>query len=99
MTEAGEERTCEVCKVASARKEDLLCPECSRAFMLMLELLHSHPELALEDLTRVKEVFEWRMGKYGLTKPQAPEETAGRVASVTPPASSEYALRKRLERV
>jgi hypothetical protein len=29
----------------------------------MLELLHAHPELAAEDLQRIKEVFEWRLGK------------------------------------
>ena len=75
MTEADEGAPCEVCRVAPARKKDLLCPACSRAFILMLELLHNHPELAAEDLQRIKDVFEWRMSKY-----------TGKVGPIAPPA-------------
>jgi hypothetical protein len=41
----------------------------------MLELLHNHPELAAEDLQRIKDVFEWRMSKY-----------TGKVGPIAPPA-------------
>jgi len=54
---------CEVCGKAVPRRDDLLCGDCSRAFTLMLELLHGHPEVDLEDLDRVRDIFEWRMRK------------------------------------
>ena len=79
MTKASEEATCEVCKASPARKEDLLCPDCSRAFVLMLELLHNHPELSAEDLRRIKDVFEWRTGKYALTKHEIAQAPLGKV--------------------
>lgn len=63
---------CEVCGKSLAGREDLLCGDCSRAFTLMLELLHGHPEVDLEDIDRIKQVFEWRMRKKGLT-PSTPE--------------------------
>jgi hypothetical protein len=55
---------CEVCATALARRDDILCPDCSRAFTLLLELLRGHPELAGEDLARIRQVFEWRMHKF-----------------------------------
>jgi len=82
------EVSCEVCGGAPARKDDLLCPDCSRAFVLMLELLHNHPELDVEDLRRIKDVFEWRMSKYGLTQPEAATDAPTKVATVTPTAST-----------
>jgi hypothetical protein len=57
---------CEVCAAALARRDDILCMDCSRAFTLTLELLRAHPELAGEDLDRIKRVFEWRMQKVRL---------------------------------
>ena len=43
-----------------ARKGDLLCGDCSRAFTLMLDLLRRHPGINAADLGRIKEVFEWQ---------------------------------------
>lgn len=51
---------------------DLLCNDCSRAFTIMLGLIHGHPEVDVEDLDRIKQVFEWRMRKKGLL-PSIPE--------------------------
>ena len=67
---------CEVCAAATAKKDDLLCPECSYAFTLMLELLHGHPDVDIKDLELIRRVFEWRMGKIGLiaSRPEAVEE-------------------------
>ena len=63
---------CEVCAAATARRDDLLCPECSYAFTLMLELLHGHPDVDVKDLELIKRVFEWRMRKLGHV-PSEPE--------------------------
>jgi hypothetical protein len=67
---------CEVCAAATARRDDLLCPECSYAFTLMLELLHGHPDVDVKDLERIRRVFEWRIRKKGLvaSHPEAIEE-------------------------
>ena len=67
---------CEVCAAATTRRDDLLCPECSYAFTLMLELLHGHPDVDIKDLELIRRVFEWRMGKIGLigSRPEAVEE-------------------------
>jgi hypothetical protein len=63
--EEAAETLCEVCANATARKGDLLCGDCSRAFTLMLDLLHRHPEVNARDLDRMREVFRWRIGKPG----------------------------------
>ena len=60
-----EDAICEVCATATARRDDLLCPECSYAFTLMLELLHGHPDVDVKDLELIRRVFEWRMRKLG----------------------------------
>jgi hypothetical protein len=67
---------CEVCAAATTRRDDLLCPECSYAFTLMLELLHGHPDVDIKDLELIRRVFEWRMRKTGLvaSQPEAIEE-------------------------
>jgi hypothetical protein len=67
---------CEVCGSGTARRDDLLCPDCSYAFTLMLELLHGHPDVEIKDIERIRRVFEWRMRKMGLapTQPQAIDE-------------------------
>jgi hypothetical protein len=67
---------CEVCAAAAARRDELLCAECSYAFTLMLELLHGHPDVDIKDLDRIRRVFEWRMRKKGLvaSQPEAVEE-------------------------
>jgi hypothetical protein len=54
---------CEVCAKATARKGDLLCGDCSRAFTLMLDLLRRHPEVDVTDLDRMRQVFHWRIEK------------------------------------
>jgi hypothetical protein len=63
--EAAAETLCEVCAKATARKGDLLCGDCSRAFTLMLDLLRRHPEVDVPDLDRMREVFRWRIEKSG----------------------------------
>lgn len=70
------EAVCEVCAKAVARRDDLLCGDCSRAFTLMLELLHGHPDIDVADVDRIKEVYEWRMRKKGLlpAKPEVEDE-------------------------
>jgi hypothetical protein len=70
------EAVCEVCAKSVARRDDLLCDDCSRAFTLMLELLHGHPDVDVADVDRIKEVYEWRMRKKGLlpAKPEVEDE-------------------------
>ena len=67
---------CEVCGKSVARRDDLLCGDCSHAFALMLELLHGHPDVDVADVDRIKEVYEWRMRKKGLLpgKPEVEDE-------------------------
>jgi hypothetical protein len=62
---APAETLCEVCAKATARKGDLLCGDCSRAFTLMLDLLRRHPEVDATDLDRMRQVFHWRSEKTG----------------------------------
>jgi hypothetical protein len=68
--EADVESVCEVCGKSTAKTDGLLCSDCSRGFELVLELLHSHPELVAQDLEHVKDIFEWRMKKMGLRPPE-----------------------------
>ncbi len=73
MSESIAGPLCEVCAKAVAKKGDLLCQDCSAAFTIVLELLAHHPELAADDLERIKEVFEWRMEKIGPLRPKPPQ--------------------------
>ncbi len=57
------ETTCEVCGKAPAKRDDILCVDCSRAYRILLELLDEYPGLGADDLARVRETFEWRMKK------------------------------------
>lgn len=66
---------CEVCGNAMARRGDLLCGDCSRAFTLMLDLLRRHPDIDVTDLGRVKEVFEWRTKKTGSLQLETPHSS------------------------
>ena len=79
---------CEVCAAATARRDDLLCPECSYAFTLMLELLHGHPDVDVKDLELIRRVFEWRMRKLGreTSQPEFANEKK-KLASVLSPHS------------
>jgi hypothetical protein len=61
--------TCEVCRKAPASRDDILCLECSRMYTILLDLLSAHPELAAEDLERLKELFDWRMQKSRVVVP------------------------------
>jgi uncharacterized protein YbaR (Trm112 family) len=62
---AAAETLCEVCAKPTARRGDLLCGDCSRAFTIMLDLLRRHPEVDVQDLDRMREVFRWRIEKSG----------------------------------
>lgn len=77
---------CEVCVAATARRDEMLCPECSYAFTLMLELLHGHPDVDIKDLERIRRVFEWRMRKTGLVawQPEAIEEEKKLSSALSP---------------
>jgi hypothetical protein len=70
---------CEVCAKPLTETDCLLCPDCSRAFTIALELLReskpiiqnwldAHPELTTDDLSRVSEAFKWGSKKIGLGK-------------------------------
>jgi hypothetical protein len=76
---AAAETLCEVCAKSTARKGDLLCGDCSRAFTLMLDLLRRHPEVDVPDLDRMREVFRWRIEKSGA--PVAARMEAGVLSS------------------
>lgn len=65
---APAETLCEVCAKATARKGDLLCGDCSRAFTLTLDLLRRHPDIDATDLDRMREVFQWRVQKTEAAK-------------------------------
>ena len=82
------ETLCEVCAKATARKGDLLCGDCSRAFTLMLDLIRRHPEVDATDLDRMREVFQWRVektGTPGVTQIEARVHDERGVVSVTSP--------------
>jgi hypothetical protein len=54
---------CEACGKEQARKNDILCSDCSYYYGILRDLLDEHPELAANSLDRIKELFEWRMKK------------------------------------
>jgi hypothetical protein len=54
---------CEVCGNAPARRDDLLCSDCSYAYKVLAELLERHPDLTKEAFDRLKEIYEWRTKK------------------------------------
>jgi len=85
---ASAETLCEVCAKSTARKGDLLCGECSRAFTLMLDLLSRHAEVDATDLDRMREVFQWRIEKTGapsVTQTEAGVHDEECVSSPAPP--------------
>ena len=92
---------CEVCGKAMARKGDLLCDDCSRAFTLMLDLLHRHPGIDTNDLVRIKEVYEWRTKETG--EPLQPEtvqiSAKGRDGKVDSPVTPRDPQREQTGRV
>jgi len=82
---AAEGPVCEVCAKDVARRGDLLCGDCSYAFTVMLEILHGHPEVDVQDLDRVRQVFEWRMKKKRLvsSQPEVQEEEKTLLAALS----------------
>ena len=76
------EPLCEACGKNEARDGDILCPDCSRAFTIVLELLHDHPWLAIDDVERIRGVFEWRMKKTGRAEQKAEIRTVGPLTKV-----------------
>jgi len=85
---APAETLCEVCAKATARKSDLLCSDCSRAFTLMLDLLRRHPEVDATDLDRMREVFQWRTEKTKAAKATQVEPGLHKEETVLPAAPS-----------
>lgn len=53
------EMKCEACRKAPAKRDDILCLDCTRAYSILMELLSENPDLASEDLSRIKEIYEW----------------------------------------
>jgi len=47
----------------------------------MLELLYEHPELAWEDLERLREVFKWQWRQWRILKSR-PSETEEEIQSL-----------------
>jgi hypothetical protein len=54
---------CEACGKREARKGDILCSECNYYYLILRDLLDEHPELAVNELDRLKELFQWREKK------------------------------------
>jgi len=54
---------CEACEKAPAKKDDILCVDCSRAYGILLELLLEHPDIQWEDVARISEIYQWRTRK------------------------------------
>ena len=93
-TQSGHKRVqtglvCEVCGNPLTESDHILCADCSRARVLVLELLRESaplvqsrlqelPELAADDLNRIGEVFKWRSRKMGLTVSQLQADVAVR---------------------
>jgi hypothetical protein len=58
---------CEACGRSPARQNDILCSDCAHYYTILRELLDEHPELAANELDRLKELFQWREKKIQLT--------------------------------
>lgn len=52
---------CDICGKAPAKRDDVMCLDCARAYRVLFDLMQDYPELKKEDLDRLKAVFEWRM--------------------------------------
>jgi hypothetical protein len=72
----------EACGKIEARDGDILYPDCSQAFTIVLRLLHDHAGLAIDDVERIRGVFEWRMKKTGRAEQKAEIRTVGPLAKV-----------------
>jgi len=54
------ELSCEACRKAPANNGDILCADCTRLYVILVDLLREHPELAKDDMARLRELFDWR---------------------------------------
>ena len=54
------ELLCEACRELPAKSGDILCADCSQAYVVLLDLLRRHPELGKEDFSRLENLFAWR---------------------------------------
>ncbi len=59
------ELLCEVCRRSPAKRDDILCAECSHYYTLLIELLDKDPH---PDFGRLAQMFEWRKAKTGTTQ-------------------------------
>lgn len=59
------ELTCEACRRFPAKRDDILCPECSHYYTILLDLLGEDPA---PDFDRLKQVFEWRNSKMQMVQ-------------------------------
>jgi hypothetical protein len=57
------ELTCEACGKAPANKGDILCVDCAHAYFILLDLLKKHPKVDKNDLTRLRDLLDWRNQK------------------------------------
>ena len=57
---------CEACGKTEARKDDILCSDCAYYYKILRDLTDEHPELAVDSLDRIKQIFEWRTKKIEL---------------------------------
>jgi len=60
-------RICEACGEAQAKRDDILCLDCSRAYGILVDLLTDHPGLGGKDLRRIVEMYEWYAKKKQAT--------------------------------
>jgi hypothetical protein len=51
---------CEACGKSQARYGDILCSDCAHYYAILRELMSQHPDLAVNELDRLKEIFQWR---------------------------------------
>jgi len=51
---------CEACGKSQARNGDILCSDCAHYYAILRDLTNEHPELAANELDRLKEIFQWR---------------------------------------
>jgi hypothetical protein len=58
---------CEACGKAQARPGDILCTDCAYYYSILRDLIDEHPELAVNELDRLKDIFQWREKKIQLT--------------------------------
>ena len=58
---------CEACGKASAKRDDILCLDCSRAYRILMDLFAEYPNLADADIGRIMKIYEWYSKKTEAT--------------------------------